>query len=178
MRLPNPPDAVSVGVRAYIGLGSNLDEPAAQLRRAFMELDRLPQTRVLARSHLYKSKPLGPQDQPDFCNAVAVIETQLEPLTLLRGLRDLEERHGRRRESETHWGPRTLDLDMLIYGELSMHTPQLTLPHPGVHQRSFALYPLAEVAPALVIPGHGPVQGLRDRCHSPSIEKYEDSADE
>ncbi len=166
------------GVRVYVGLGSNLDDPAAQINRAFVELAEPPQTRVLARSHLYKSKPLGPLDQPDYLNAVAVLETQLEPLDLLHGLRALEERHGRRRAGERHWGPRSLDLDILVYGDIRMQTPELTLPHPGVHARSFVLYPLAEVAPALVIPGHGSVQALRDRCHAPAIERVEGSSDD
>ncbi len=166
------------GVRVYIGLGSNLDDPAAQTKRAFAELAELSQTRMLARSHLYKSKPLGPQDQPDYLNAVAVLETQLEPLDLLHRLRALEERHGRRRAGERHWGPRSLDLDILLYGDIRMQTPELTLPHPGVHERSFVLYPLEEVAPALVIPGHGPVQSLRDRCHAPAIERVEESSDD
>ncbi|MGH8413597.1 MAG: 2-amino-4-hydroxy-6-hydroxymethyldihydropteridine diphosphokinase [Gammaproteobacteria bacterium] len=166
------------GVRVYVGLGSNLDDPAAQIKRAFVELAEPPQTRVLAQSHLYKSKPLGPQDQPDYLNAVAVLETQLEPLDLLHGLRALEERHGRRRAGERHWGPRSLDLDILVYGDIRMQTPELTLPHPGVHARSFVLYPLAEVAPALVIPGHGPVQSLRDHCHAPAIERVEESSDD
>jgi 2-amino-4-hydroxy-6-hydroxymethyldihydropteridine diphosphokinase len=169
---------VAAGVHAYIGLGSNLHAPAAQLQRAFTELDKLSQTRVLARSHLYKSKPLGPSEQPDYFNAVAVLETQLEPMTLLHALRELEEQHGRRRAGEIHWGPRTLDLDMLIYGDLVMRTPQLMLPHPGVHQRSFVLYPLAEVAPALVVPGHGPVQVLRDRCHAPAIQRCKETPDD
>ncbi|MGH8398772.1 MAG: 2-amino-4-hydroxy-6-hydroxymethyldihydropteridine diphosphokinase [Gammaproteobacteria bacterium] len=165
------------GVRVYIGLGSNLDDPVAQIKRAFVALAKLPETRVLAQSHLYKSKPLGPQDQPDYLNAVVELETQLRPLDLLRGLRALEEHHGRRRASERHWGPRSLDLDVLLYGDIRMQTPELTLPHPGVHTRSFVLYPLAELAPALVIPGHGPVQSLRDRCHTPAIEKVEESSD-
>ncbi|MGA9852683.1 MAG: 2-amino-4-hydroxy-6-hydroxymethyldihydropteridine diphosphokinase [Gammaproteobacteria bacterium] len=177
MRVPSRLDAMRASIRVYIGLGSNLNGPSEQLWRAFTELDQLPRTRMLARSHLYKSKPLGPQDQPDYLNAVAVLDTRLEPLDLLRMLRELETRHGRRRAEEARWGSRSLDLDMLVYGNIRMQTPELTLPHPGLHERSFVLYPLAEVAPALVIPDHGPVQALRDRCHSPPIERYEKTDD-
>lgn len=169
---------MTVAVRAYIGLGSNLNNPAAQIRQALTALAALPSTRMLAHSHIYKSKPLGPPEQADFLNAAAILETQLEPLALLRNLHNLEEQQGRRRTRERRWGPRTLDLDILVYGELALHTPELTLPHPGVHLRSFVLYPLAELAPELVIPGHGSVRALRERCTSPAIEKYEEIVDD
>ena len=162
----------------YIGLGSNLDGPSGQIQRAFMELGVLPRSRLLAHSHLYKSRPLGPQNQPDYINAVAALSTGLAPLELLHSLRELEEGHGRRRISELRWGTRSLDLDILVYGDIHLQLPELTLPHPGVHLRSFVLYPLAELAPALVIPGHGPVQTLRDRCYMPPIERYEEAANE
>ncbi len=178
MKLPSRPDAVGAGVTAYIGLGSNLGKPTVQVRRAFTELSALPETRLAAHSHLYKSRPLGPQNQPDYINAVAALHTRLQPLVLLRALHAIECRHGRRRETELHWGPRTLDLDLLVYADETLHTPELTLPHPGVHQRSFVLYPLAEVAPALVIPGHGPVRLLRDRCRSPAVEICKETPDE
>jgi len=165
-------------IPVYIGLGSNLDGPPGQIRRAIAELGALPHTRLLARSHLYKSRPLGPQDQPDYFNAVAMLATEYPPLELLQSLQNLEEKHGRRRAGETHWGARNLDLDILVYGDMRMHTPELTLPHPGMHTRSFVLYPLAELAPTLMIPGHGQVQALRDRCHTPVIERYEETANE
>ena len=161
---------------AYIGLGSNLDNPAAHLRRAFTELAALPGTRLLAQSRIYQSKPLGSPDQPDYLNAVVVLRTRLEPLELLGHLRALEQQQGRQRASELHWGPRCLDLDILVYDDVSMHTPELTLPHPGAHQRSFVLYPLAELAPELLIPGHGSVRELREHCRTPAIELYEESA--
>jgi len=162
----------------YIGLGSNLDGPSGQIQRALMELVVLPRTRLLAHSHLYKSRPLGPQNQPDYINAVAMLTTGLAPLELLHSLRKLEEGHGRWRVRERRWGARSLDLDILVYGDIRLQSPELTLPHPGVHLRSFVLYPLAELAPTLVIPGHGPVQTLRDHCHTPPIERYEEAANE
>jgi 2-amino-4-hydroxy-6-hydroxymethyldihydropteridine diphosphokinase len=171
-------DTLSAGVSAYIGLGSNLDTPARQIQRAFVELDNLPNTRLQARSHLYKSRPLGPQDQPDYINAVALLTTELAPLELLRALRRLEQDHGRRRIHESRWGARSLDLDILMYGDRHLVTEDLTLPHPQMHVRSFVLYPLAELAPELVIPEHGRVQDLRDRCHTPAIEPYEETANE
>lgn len=147
-------------VTAYVGLGANLDEPIAHVSRAFDELAAFPRTRVTARSPLYKSAPLGPQDQPDYINAVAALVTSLAPLELLAALRGIEVLHGRRRDG-AHWGPRTLDLDLLLYGDLVFDTPELALPHPGLHERSFVLYPLADIAPTLVIPGWG---RLRELC--------------
>ncbi|MBU6510338.1 MAG: 2-amino-4-hydroxy-6-hydroxymethyldihydropteridine diphosphokinase [Gammaproteobacteria bacterium] len=164
------------GTIAYIGLGSNLDNPAAQLRRALAELTALPDTRELKHSRLYLSKPLGPQHQPDYLNAVAALQTRLEPLVLMRQLQGVERQHGRRRSAENRWGPRTLDLDLLVYGNLSLQTPELTLPHPELQKRSFVLYPLAELVPELVIPGHGTVRQLRERCTTPAIALYEEAA--
>ena len=160
----------------YIGLGSNLDNPVAHLRRAFAELAELPDTRMHKRSHLYQSKPLGPQDQPDYLNAVAALQTQLEARELMQHLRKIEQHHGRQRNPGNRWGPRILDLDLLLYGELTLQTPELTLPHPELHKRSFVLYPLAELAPDLIVPGHGAVRWLRERCTSPAIELYEETA--
>ena len=171
-------DALSDRITAYIGLGSNLDGPSGQIQHAFMEMGALSHTSILARSHLYKSRPLGPQNQPDYINAVAKLATELEPLVLLQALRKLEEAHGRQRTDEGRWGARSLDLDILVYGDICLDTPELTLPHPGIHLRSFVLYPLAELAPTLVISGHGTVQALRDRCHTPAIERYEEAANE
>lgn len=115
---------------------------------------------------------MGPRDQPDFVNAVAVMETRLAPHALLKALQAVEARHGRERTHERRWGPRSLDLDILLYDDIRMQTAELTLPHPGLHERGFVLYPLAEVAPELIIPGHGSVQTLRDGCHFPRIEPY------
>jgi 2-amino-4-hydroxy-6-hydroxymethyldihydropteridine diphosphokinase len=146
---------------AYVGLGSNLKTPEAQVRRALDELAHIPDTRVTARSPLYKSPPLGPQDQPDYINAVAALDTGLAPLALLAALRDIEHLHGRERDG-TRWGPRTLDLDLLLYGDVQMDTPKLTLPHPGLPERAFVLYPLFDVAPQLAVTGRGTVRELRE----------------
>lgn len=164
------------GTIAYVGLGGNLDNPAAQLRRALAELTALPDTNVLEHSRLYRSKPLGPQNQPDYLNAVAALQTRLEAPVLMHHLQDIERQHGRRRSRENRWGPRTLDLDLLVYADLSLQTPELTLPHPELHKRSFVLYPLAELAPQLVIPGHGTVRQLCERCTTPAITLYEEAA--
>jgi 2-amino-4-hydroxy-6-hydroxymethyldihydropteridine diphosphokinase len=157
---------------AYLGLGANLDDPARQVRRAFDELAALPASRLVSRSPLYKSPPLGPPDQPDYVNAVAVLETTLTPLGLLAALRGIEVRHGRKRDG-TRWGPRSLDLDILLYGDLVLDSPELRLPHPGLHERAFVLYPLYDVAPELEIPGRGAVRGLRARLDAPRIERVE-----
>jgi 2-amino-4-hydroxy-6-hydroxymethyldihydropteridine diphosphokinase len=159
-------------VTAYLGLGANLDDPARQVRRAFDELAALPASRLVSRSPLYKSPPLGPPDQPDYVNAVAVLETTLSPLELLAGLRAIEVRHGRKRDG-SRWGPRSLDLDILLYGDLVLESPELRLPHPGLHERAFVLYPLYDVAPELEIPGRGDVRGLRARLDAPRIERME-----
>lgn len=138
---------------AFVALGANLDDPEAQVKRGFDELGRLPETRVVARSSLYRTAPVGYTDQPDFVNAVARIETDLEPRALLQALLDTERRRGRVRDIPQ--GPRTLDLDLLLYDALQMHEPGLTIPHPRMHERAFVLTPLVEIAPDCVIPGKG-----------------------
>jgi len=143
---------------AYIGLGSNLENPAQQLRKALKELDRLPDTRLIKASSLYSSKPVGPQDQPDFVNAVAQLETNLEPLALLDQLQALEQAH--RRVRERHWGPRTLDLDLLLFNEQVISHPRLTVPHAHMHERGFVLLPLAEISPKLTLPGKGSITDI------------------
>jgi len=159
-------------VTAYVGLGANLQDPAAQVRRALDELASIPHSRLLSRSHLYKSPPLGPAGQPDYVNAVAALETTRAPLEFLAELRAIETRHGRQRDG-TRWGPRTLDLDILLYGDRVMDTPELTLPHPGLHERAFVLYPLFDVAPELVVPGRGSVRELRERLGAAHIQRLE-----
>ncbi|MCL7941285.1 2-amino-4-hydroxy-6-hydroxymethyldihydropteridine diphosphokinase [Halomonas sp. ATCH28] len=136
---------------AWIGLGSNLDGPRGHVERALGELDRLPLTRRIAASRLYASVPVGPADQPDYINAVAHLETRLSPLALLDQLQALEQRHGRVRGRR--WGPRTLDLDLLLFDEHRVTLPRLTVPHPQMLQRAFVLVPLAELAPRLVLEG-------------------------
>jgi 2-amino-4-hydroxy-6-hydroxymethyldihydropteridine diphosphokinase len=145
----------ALSVFAMIGLGANLDDPARQLEFAFTELDALPGTRLVARSSRYASAPVGYLDQPDFVNAVARIETTLAPRALLAALLDIEHRHGRERSFKN--APRTLDLDLLLYGNAHFVEPGLTLPHPRLHQRAFVLRPLVELAPDCVIPGVGRV---------------------
>lgn len=160
-------------IAAYVGLGSNLEDPEAQVRRALDELAGIPATRVTARSPLYKSAPLGPQDQPDYINAVAALDTNLTPLALLTALRDIERLHGRVRDG-MRWGPRSLDLDLLLYGDVVMATPELTLPHPGLPERAFVLYPLFDVAPQLAVAGKGTVRELRELVSGAPPERLGD----
>jgi 2-amino-4-hydroxy-6-hydroxymethyldihydropteridine diphosphokinase len=143
---------------AFIALGSNLETPLRQIRKAFAELGALPKTKLIARSSLYRSAPVGNINQPYFINAVAKLETRLAPRELLTALLEIEQRHGRRREFPN--APRTLDLDLLLYGDLIHHEHGLTIPHPRMHQRAFVLSPLHEVAPDSVIPGIGRVAEL------------------
>ena len=147
------------GFPAYVGLGSNLQDPAAQVRAAFDALAGLPRTRLVGRSSLYGSRPMGPVAQPDFCNAVAGLLTELDAATLLAALRTIEQRCGRERSAE-RWGPRVIDLDLLVYGEERSADPHLTLPHPGIAERNFVLRPLCEIAPDLLVPGVGRVMAL------------------
>ncbi len=145
-------------VQAFIALGANLGDPVGQILQALEELARLPDTRLLARSSLYRSRPVGEPDQPDYVNAVARLGTRLAPRELLAHCLAIEARHGRRRTRRN--APRTLDLDLLLYDGLIMHEPGLTLPHPRMHERAFVLKPLAEIAPAALIPGRGRVSLL------------------
>lgn len=143
---------------AYIALGSNLEEPQRQLQAGFAALARLPDTQLVAQSSLYRSAPVGYANQPDFVNAVAVIHTALTPCALLDALLSIERMHGRVREFPN--APRTLDLDIALYGERVINEPGLTVPHPRMHQRAFVLAPLAEIAPDAQVPGHGRVRDL------------------
>lgn len=144
--------------RAFVALGSNLEDPQQQVLRALAELDGLPETRVTARSALYRTAPVGYDNQPDFINAVAEVSTTLEPLALLRTLLALETVHGRERPFPN--APRVIDLDLLLYDDLELHDPELTLPHPRLHERGFVLFPLADIAPELHVPGKGTVRDL------------------
>lgn len=128
---------------ALIGLGANLDDPRAQLERALEALDRLPLTHCTRHSRLYASKPVGPQDQPDFVNAVAELSTRLSPLALLDQLQALEQQH--RRVRLRHWGPRTLDLDLLLFNDSRISTPRLVVPHREMLKRGFVMRPLADL---------------------------------
>ncbi len=145
--------------RAYVALGSNLDDPRSQVERGIEALSALPQTRLIARSRLYRSAPWGVVDQPEFVNAAAALDTALAPCELLDALLAIELAAGRSRDG-ARWGPRTLDLDLLLYGDMVLHEPGLELPHPHLHERVFVLLPLAEIAPDLEVPGHGRVADL------------------
>ncbi|PPC79113.1 2-amino-4-hydroxy-6-hydroxymethyldihydropteridine diphosphokinase [Pokkaliibacter plantistimulans] len=147
---------------AWIGLGSNLESPHTQVSTALEELAGIPATCVLAHSGLYRSDPVGPPGQPDYINAVALLRTQLEPHSLLDSLQGIEQLHQRRRIQ--HWGPRTLDLDLLLYGQQQISTDRLQVPHPYMSQRSFVLYPLAEISPGLILPGLGALFDLLAQC--------------
>lgn len=164
----SPP--VAIWQPAYIGLGSNLEEPGTQVRRACAALQALPCTRLVRVSPLYRSKPLGPVPQPDFINAVAGILTQLDPRALLGELKALERALGRPEEHE-RWGPRVIDLDLLVYGRERREEPGLTLPHSGIVERNFVLYPLADLAPELDVPGLGRVAELRGRVTPEGLER-------
>ncbi len=142
----------------FVGLGSNLDSPQQQVCRAIDELDAVADTSLIACSSLYRSSPVGPQDQDDFVNAVARLETRLSAHELLDALQDIENHHGRRRVQ--HWGPRTLDLDILSYGDNIIATERLTVPHPEIPNRTFVLKPWAEIEPGWQIPGLGSVTDL------------------
>jgi 2-amino-4-hydroxy-6-hydroxymethyldihydropteridine diphosphokinase len=155
--------------RAFVALGSNLQDPQQQVVRAFAELDGLPETRVTAMSRLYRTAPLGYDDQPDFINAVAELSTTLAPERLLRQLLALETAQGRERPFPN--APRVLDLDLLLYDDLEMHTPELTLPHPRMHERGFVLFPLADIAPDMDIPGQGRVRDLLLNCPEQGVER-------
>jgi 2-amino-4-hydroxy-6-hydroxymethyldihydropteridine diphosphokinase len=160
---------------AYVGVGSNLDRPAWQVRRALERLAGLPESHLLRQSSLYRSRPLGPVAQPDFVNAAAGILTRLEAPALFARLRELELSLGRSAPRE-RWGPRRIDLDLLVYGALRLEGGELTLPHPGIAARNFVLYPLAEVAPDLEVPGLGRVAALRERVDAGGIWRLDPEA--
>ncbi|MEZ8094990.1 2-amino-4-hydroxy-6-hydroxymethyldihydropteridine diphosphokinase [Photobacterium swingsii] len=146
-------------IRAYIAIGSNLSEPVAQAKSAIEILKQQPDIQVVATSSLYSSTPMGPQNQPDYINAVVAVDTTLSPLALLDRTQAIELEHGRVRKEE-RWGPRTLDLDIILYGDLIHHCERLTVPHYGMKVREFVLYPLAEIAPDLVLPDRTVLQTL------------------
>lgn len=151
--------------RAYVALGSNLDDPRTQVLRGFDALSRLPDTQLLARSRLYRSAPWGVTEQPEFVNAAAEVETNLAPRELLDALLGVEHAAGRDR-SGARWGPRVLDLDLLLYGNLECDEPRLTLPHPHLHERAFVLLPLNDLAADLEVPGRGRVRELLAQVES------------
>ena len=156
-------------IDAYVALGSNLGNPAANVRAGVEALAMLRDTRLAAISSLYVNPPVGYADQPDFVNAVAKIETGLAPRALLDALLAIERRFGRVREFPN--APRTLDLDIVMYGSDTIVEPGLTIPHPRMHERAFVVVPLAEIAPDLVVPGRGPVSSLVTQVDATSLKK-------
>ena len=156
---------------AFIGLGSNLADPMVQVRQAFKELEAIPGTRVTARSSLYRTSPVGYLEQPEFINAVASVQTTLEPRALLAALLAIEDRHGRRRGMRN--APRTLDLDLLLYGEEVLDRDGLTLPHPRLHERAFVLAPLAEIAPGAMVPARGRVRDLLAQADRDGVSRID-----
>lgn len=155
---------------AYVGLGSNLRDPASQVRAAFDALGALPQTTLVCRSSLYGSKPMGEIAQPDFSNAVAGLLTGLSAVDLLAAMRGVEQRFGRE-PNRTRWGPRVLDLDLLSYGEQRSADPAMLLPHPGIAERAFVLFPWREFAPDVLVPGLGRVAELAARLSGDGLWK-------
>lgn len=155
-------------VTAFIGLGSNLQAPKAQLQRAFSFLQNDEKIKLIKASAMYASKPMGTVEQPDFINAVAWIETSLAPYELLCALQAQEQRQHRRRL--LRWGPRTIDLDILLYSDLVMAEPELTIPHPGLYLRDFVLKPLLSIAPHLILPNGKSIQDALSQCVDSTIE--------
>ena len=151
--MPNP-------VRTFVALGANLGEVEATLAEAVWALDGLPQTSVRRQSPWFRSPPWGRSDQPEFTNGVAELQTRLVASELMQRLLEIEERFGRVRHADDRWGPRTLDLDLLVYGEQTIDDPGLQVPHPALHERPFVLLPLSRIAPTLDIPGRGRVDEL------------------
>ena len=157
-------------IRAYIGIGSNLNDPVVQVQEAIGALEMLPDTTLVSRSSLYSGKPMGPADQPDYVNAVVGIDTRMSARDLLHAMNRIEDRQGRERQGEK-WGPRTLDLDLLLYGNSRIATPDLTVPHPGMHERDFVIVPLAEIAGNLDVPGRGQLRSLGNQCEQHGLKK-------
>jgi len=156
---------------AFVGLGANLGDPRAQVLEALRALDAIPGTKVTARSSLYRSAPVGGEPQPDYVNAVARLETALSAPALLAELHAIEHRHGRERSARN--APRTLDLDLLLFGAERIDAPALGVPHPRMHERAFVLAPLAEIAPDADVPGRGRARALLAACAGQRVEKLD-----
>lgn len=161
-------------MRAYVGLGANLDDPPARLRDALVRLAAWPGIHLTRQSSLYRSAPLGAKPQPDYCNAVCTVETTLSPDALLTALHGIERAMGRQRPPE-RWASRLIDLDLLHCEGVQMATGRLTLPHPEMRHRNFVLVPLAEIAPELELPGLGRVRDLAQRCGREGLRPWHDT---
>lgn len=157
-------------IDAYIGLGSNLSNPQVQVTKALQELDTIAHTTLVEHSSLYLSKPMGPSDQPEFINAVAKIATRLSAEDLLSALQNIEENHQRQRKDQ-RWGPRTLDLDIILFGDQQIKNKRLEIPHYGVAKREFVLIPLQELQADLIIPGKGAIAELIEQLPPYSLKK-------
>jgi 2-amino-4-hydroxy-6-hydroxymethyldihydropteridine diphosphokinase len=153
---------------AYVAIGSNLDDPPAQVCTALESLSRLPGCRLIAQSRLYRTRPLGPQDQPEFVNAAAGLLTKLGPRDLFDALKGIEAAQGRA-HPVVRWGPRRIDLDLLLHADARIDDPDLKIPHHGLTERNFVLYPLRDIAPDLLVHGHGRIRELAARAGSDGL---------
>jgi 2-amino-4-hydroxy-6-hydroxymethyldihydropteridine diphosphokinase len=156
---------------AYVGLGANIGEPRRQLQAALQEMGELPNTRITKTSGFYRSAPLGHRDQPEFLNAVVELDTELPAVVLLENLQKIEMNHGRERPFAG--APRTLDLDLLLYGDATIESPRLTVPHPRMHERAFVLQPLLELDSAISVPGKGFASTLLPCCSSQKVKRID-----
>ncbi|TQV75616.1 2-amino-4-hydroxy-6-hydroxymethyldihydropteridine diphosphokinase [Aliikangiella marina] len=156
--------------RAFIGLGANLNNPAQQIKSALRAIKQIPGTSLVKQSSLYETSPMGPQNQDNYINAVAAIDTYLEPLALLDELQKIENLHGRVRKAE-RWGPRTLDLDILLYNNTIIESPRLTVPHYGIKERNFVLIPLAEISDSLSLPDGTSIEQLVSNIDKQGIKR-------
>lgn len=161
--------------RVFIAIGSNLNDPVGQAQRAVEALKNVPQTEFIRASQLYSSSPMGPQDQPDYINAVVEVDTQLTPLALLDHTQAIELEQGRVRKDE-RWGPRTLDLDIILFGDQEINNPRLTVPHYGMKVREFVLYPLAEISPDLILPDGTELTHLLEQVDRNGLSIWQDAS--
>jgi len=159
-------------MKAWLGLGSNLQQPVAQLREAIERLDSLSNVEVTRESSFYRTPPWGDEQQDDFINCVVQIKTSLDPVALLGKLHSVENAMGRRR-SERRWGPRIIDIDLLLFGELQYHSDELEVPHPRMHERAFVLVPLAELEAGLAIPGRGTIEKFLQQLDCSGISQLD-----
>jgi 2-amino-4-hydroxy-6-hydroxymethyldihydropteridine diphosphokinase len=166
----------SLWIPAYVAIGSNLDDPLSQVQAAFDALAGLKRSRLIARSRLYRARPLGPRDQPDFINAAAGLLTLLSPRELLEALKQIEAALGRQAPT-VRWGPRKIDLDLLLHGNARLNEADLVIPHAGLPRRNFVLYPLCDIAPDLIVAAQGRIKDLAARVGSDGLALLEDFSD-